>query len=152
MALTLDSPEAQALINFDTDPTFTWHLRVLVVKLEAGSQWVGFTTDLEVEVGDIALHVVIVVGRAAPFPARVAGNVYSLVAITDQERERPPCGSAMPSPTCLASRQACASPEDQPRSSDAATPLTKTSASWFTAAPCEARTFVWSWGSCAMVR
>ena len=74
MALSLDIPEVQVLINFDAGPRFTWHLRVLVVKPDVCSQWVGCISELEVEVVDLSLRAVMLVGRAAPLPSEGRGQ------------------------------------------------------------------------------
>ena len=83
----LDIPEAQVAINFDQDQNYTWHARLLVLKLPAGASWISVTPDLEIEVLDLALHTVVVLPRAARFPDRVRGDIYARAALSDAQRE-----------------------------------------------------------------
>ena len=81
---SLDVPEAQVAIDFPDDANFTWHARVLVVRL-TDSVWIGFSPDLEAELIDLREHRVVPLARGAPFPARVRNDIYYRVAITDAE-------------------------------------------------------------------
>ena len=69
----LDIGYTQVAIDFD-DPTFPWHWRCLVSRLGDSSNWVGFTTDLDVEVVSLADHVVVVCPRNAAFPKKIRGK------------------------------------------------------------------------------
>ena len=70
-----DVNETQVAIDFD-DPAFPWHWRCLVARLGDTPNWVGFTSDLDVEVIELASHVVVVLVRGAPFPPKVRGKLY----------------------------------------------------------------------------
>ena len=80
----LDLPEAQVAIDFPQDANFTWHVRVLVVRL-TDSVWIGFSPDLEAELIDLRDHRVVPLARAAPFPARVQNDIYHRVRISEAE-------------------------------------------------------------------
>ncbi|CAK0894708.1 unnamed protein product [Prorocentrum cordatum] len=66
---TLDVAESQVCINFDDDDNFRWHHRLLL--------WVAATPDGEILVLQLSAHLVVAMGRDAPFPQRVRGNVYA---------------------------------------------------------------------------
>ena len=72
-ARSLDIPEQQVAVDFWDDPNFPWHMRVLLV---AGGQgkWVWATPDFEIQVGDLARHRVVPVGRNAPYLAAIGVN------------------------------------------------------------------------------
>ena len=82
--LSLDIPEPQVAINFDGDPNFRWHVRVLRVRLADG-RWGGWTPDLDVVVVNMADHIVVPIPRRAPAPARVSGNLYAPDALTGDQ-------------------------------------------------------------------
>jgi hypothetical protein len=85
--VALDISEGQVCINYDDDPNYTWHHRVLLSKLDAG-RWVVLTPDGDVEVVDLSAHRVVPLLRGAPVPARVAGDVYLIALISDEELRR----------------------------------------------------------------
>ena len=79
MARAPDIHETMVAVNFDDDANFRWHVRILAHRLD-DLRWVALSPDLEVLVLDLSRHIVVPVSRGAPYPARIAGNVYS----TDQ--------------------------------------------------------------------
>ncbi|CAK0850120.1 unnamed protein product [Prorocentrum cordatum] len=76
MARAPDIHETMVAINFDDDDHFRWHVRILAHRLD-DLRWVALSPDLEVLVLDLSRHLVVPVARGAPFPARIAGDVYS---------------------------------------------------------------------------
>ena len=69
-ALNID--ERQVFINFDYDANFRWHHRVLLHGL-GDSRWIWATPDLEVQMGDLADHEVVLLARGARVPRRCHG-------------------------------------------------------------------------------
>ena len=76
MARAPDIHETMVAINFDDDVNFRWHVRILEHRLD-DLRWIALSPDLEVLVLDLSRHIVVPVARGAPYPARIAGNVYS---------------------------------------------------------------------------
>ena len=79
MARAADLHEMMVAINFDDDPQFQRHVRILCHRLNE-IRWITITPDLEVGVTDLSRHILVPVARGAPYPARIANNVYG----TDQ--------------------------------------------------------------------
>ncbi|CAK0818425.1 unnamed protein product, partial [Prorocentrum cordatum] len=71
-------------INFEDDPNFRWHVRVLRVRLADG-RWVGWTPDLDVVAVNLADYIAVPIPRRAPAPARVRRNLYAADALTEDE-------------------------------------------------------------------
>ena len=67
----LDIEAKQVIINFDGD-AIRWHHRILLQGL-GDSRWVWATPDLEVQMGDLADHEVVLLGRGARVPRRCNG-------------------------------------------------------------------------------
>jgi hypothetical protein len=72
---TLDVEEKQVLINYDDDPNFTWHHRILLCHLE-GSKWIIATPTKSLQVLDLSAHRLVILARNAPFPAAQAGDAF----------------------------------------------------------------------------
>ena len=87
MARSLDIPEAQVAVDFFDDPNgFFFHVRVLLVPAGAG-KWIWATPDHSVQFGDLAEHRVVPIPRNAPFPRRLAGQLYVFDPFNDGELE-----------------------------------------------------------------
>ena len=82
--IALDISEAQVCIEFPDDPNYSWHHRVLLSKLDGG-RWVVLTPDGDVEVSDLSAHRVVPLTRGKAVPARVAGDVYLLGVLSDDD-------------------------------------------------------------------
>ena len=84
-----DIPEQQVLLHHD-DPGFSWHHRILLVAAGPGGRWIGCSTDYEVEIIELLQYLVLPLTRGLPFPARVAGDFYSVqpVRIAALDRAR----------------------------------------------------------------
>ena len=80
----LDISEQQVAIDFFDDANYQWHVRVLHEKV-GDAKWVASTPDHETEVVDLSTHRVVPLSRGAPFPARIAGNVYGFEDIGEAE-------------------------------------------------------------------
>ena len=76
-ARTCDVAENQVCINFDDDPHFRWHHRLLLVPGLAAGEWIAATPDGEISLLRLSGHLVVALTRNAPFPQRVRGNVYA---------------------------------------------------------------------------
>jgi len=76
-ARTVDAAESQVAINFDEDENFRWHHRLLLVPGQAAGEWIAATPDGEIVLLRLGGHLVVALGRNAPFPQRVRGNVYA---------------------------------------------------------------------------
>ena len=74
--MSWDVAEQQVFIYFD-DPGFSWHHRVLILPGGAPGVWLACSTDYLVEILNLADYAVVPVARNSPFPARVAGDMYS---------------------------------------------------------------------------
>ena len=73
---TLDVEHSQVLVDFEEDPNYMWHHRLLLVSL-GGSVWVCATPDLAIQRIDLSDHRVIVLQRNAAFPAARLAQTYS---------------------------------------------------------------------------
>jgi hypothetical protein len=71
-------------IEFADDPNFSWHHRILLTKLDGG-RWIVLTPDGDVEVEDLTAHRCIPLVRGKAVPARVAGDIYLLAAVSDAD-------------------------------------------------------------------
>lgn len=71
----LDINELQVAISFDADPNFTWHARILLVRLGDGGRWVCSTPTFVVEIVDLATHRVVPMPRGGRTPVRVMGDL-----------------------------------------------------------------------------
>ena len=82
---TLDVVESQVCIAFDDDPNFRWHQRLLLVPSPTPGHWVAATPDAEIYLLKLDEFRVVALARAAPFPARVRGQVYAFGALSDAD-------------------------------------------------------------------
>ena len=82
-----DVPEACVAVDFPEDPHFYYHVRMLLVRLGDGSRWICSTPTWSVQVIDLAEHHVVALGRGAPYPPDVRGNVFGFVNITDAKQD-----------------------------------------------------------------
>ena len=88
MALSLDVPERQCLIDFFDDPNgFLWHHRLLLKPTPVPGRWVVSTPDHSVEVCDLNAHRVVALERNAPIPPNRAGQSYVFDPVSAQELE-----------------------------------------------------------------
>ena len=71
---SLDLPDPQVLVYFPDDPAIGYHHRLLLRRI-GGSSWIASSPDLELERIDLADYSIIALGRAAPVPSRVLGDV-----------------------------------------------------------------------------
>ena len=85
--LSLDIPETQVAVDFFDDDEFQWHMRILIVNCTAG-RWIWATPDLEVQHADLGGHRVVPVPRAAPYPARLAGQLYAFDPLQPGQMEQ----------------------------------------------------------------
>ena len=74
--MSWDVAEQQVFIWYN-DPGFCYHHRLLILPFGAPGVWLACSTDYLVEVLHLADFQVVPVGRNAPFPARVLGDLYS---------------------------------------------------------------------------
>ncbi|CAK0792870.1 unnamed protein product, partial [Prorocentrum cordatum] len=87
IARSLDIPEPQVAVDFFDDPNgFNFHVRVLLVPAGAG-KWIWVTPDHSVQFGDLTTHRVVPLPRNAPFPRRLAGQLYAFDPFEDGELE-----------------------------------------------------------------
>ncbi len=83
---SLDVAETQVAVDFFDDPHYHWHMRILLIN-GGGGKWIWVTPDDSVQYADLSVHRVVPVQRAAPFPARLAGNLYAFDLFEDGELE-----------------------------------------------------------------
>ena len=85
-ARSLDIDEQQVAVDFFDDPNgLYWHTRVLLRQLGPGS-WIVGTPDIEVEACDLTHHRIVPIPRNAPYPVRIADELYAFdVPITDAD-------------------------------------------------------------------
>ncbi len=74
--LTLDIAEVQILVHYPHDPTFQWHHRVLLHRVEGGT-WIALTPDHELQTHNLANTPHRILDRRAPFPPELAADVYA---------------------------------------------------------------------------
>lgn len=85
-SISLDVAEKQDAIDYFDDPVFQWHVRLLMINFGRG-RWIWATPDMEVQYGDLAQHRVVPVARAAPYPARLLGNLYAFDPVSAEALE-----------------------------------------------------------------
>ena len=54
--MALNISEKQVLVNFDDDPNFRWHARVLFLPLPEAGRWIGCSPDYEFQIIDLNVH------------------------------------------------------------------------------------------------
>ena len=82
MALTLDLPDPQIIVNFPDDANgLFWHHRLLIHKV-GGGRWVALTPDMEQEDINLGDMQYIVLERRREFPAPQAPYVYAFDDVT----------------------------------------------------------------------
>ena len=85
--LTLDIPDPQVVVHFPGDPQFTYHHRLLLVKLGPG-RWIASSPDHELAVVDLNTIGHRILGRRAPFPGDIAQNIYAFDHLGRGDLER----------------------------------------------------------------
>ena len=84
--LAADIEPTQVCLGYDEDANFTWHQRVLLIRLGTEStRWVAAAPDGDVNIVDLADHRVVPLTRNAPVPIRVAGDCYVNSNITEAQ-------------------------------------------------------------------
>ena len=71
----LDIKERQILVRYDDDPNFTWHHRVLLVRIASG-RWVVLTPTGDLQVFDTATVRFEPLARGRPFPERCRDDCF----------------------------------------------------------------------------
>lgn len=74
--LTLDIAEVQILVHYPHDPTFQWHHRILLHRVEGGT-WIALTPDHELQTHNLTNTQHRILDRRAPFPPELAADVYA---------------------------------------------------------------------------
>ena len=69
-----DTAEQQVAVDYNEDPNFTWHHRILQIRIGDSAQYVCTTPDWETEILDLSQHRVVHLPRGGAAPARVAGD------------------------------------------------------------------------------
>lgn len=78
----------QCLILFDEDEDgLYWHHRILLYR-GTEQKWLWVTPDEEIQLGDLAEHVVIPLRRGEPLPERVRGEAYAFRFVTPDDVSR----------------------------------------------------------------
>eukprot|EP00959_Pyramimonas_sp_CCMP1952_P375206 7858193-Pyramimonas_sp.AAC.1 len=71
----LDIKERQVLVRYENDPNFTWHHRILLVRISAG-RWVVLTPTHDLQILDTATVRFEPLAKGRPVPDRCRQDCF----------------------------------------------------------------------------
>eukprot|EP00971_Amphidinium_carterae_P232976 4623834-Amphidinium_carterae.2 len=80
-----DIEEPMVAIDFFDDAYYCWHARALLLKLNDEGRWVVLTPTLDVEAVQLSTHRVIPLAKGAPYPERVADDLFTFDHLTEEQ-------------------------------------------------------------------